>query len=72
MENCRPISLMNNISKIITKNLEIRLAPRMNELVSQAENAFIKRRCIVDNFLYVQRVIQLLYKKKTHALFHQT
>lgn len=38
-------------------------------MVSQAQNAFIKRRCIHDNFLYVQRVIQLLHKKKQPALF---
>jgi len=41
----------------------------MNELVSQAQNAFIKKRCIHDNFLYVQRVIQFLHKKKQPALF---
>jgi hypothetical protein len=41
----------------------------MNKLVSYAQNAFIKRRCIHDNFLYAQRVIQLLHKKKQSALF---
>lgn len=65
----RPISLINSLSKIITKILASRLAPRMNELVSQAQNAFIKKRCIHDNFLYVQRVIQFLHKKKRPALF---
>ena len=49
----RPISLINSLTKIITKLLATRLAPRMNELVSQAQNAFIKKRCIHDNFLYV-------------------
>jgi hypothetical protein len=65
----RPISLINSLTKVITKILATRLAPRMNELVSHAQNAFIKRRCIHDNFLYVQRVIQLLHKKKQSALF---
>ena len=41
----------------------------MNSLVSNAQNAFIKKRCIHDNFIYVQRVIQLLHKKKKSALF---
>jgi hypothetical protein len=41
----------------------------MNELVSGAQNAFIKKRCIHDNFIYSQRVIQLLHQKKKLALF---
>ena len=41
----------------------------MKSLVSNAQNAFIKKRCIHDNFIYVQRVIQLLHKKKKLALF---
>jgi hypothetical protein len=48
----RPISLINSVAKIITKVLANRLAPHMNELVSHAQNAFIKKRCIHDNFLY--------------------
>jgi retron-type reverse transcriptase len=41
----------------------------MNELVSSAQNAFIKKRCIHDNFIYSQRVIQLLHQKRRLALF---
>ena len=41
----------------------------MKSLVSNAQNAFIKKRCIHDNFIYAQRVIQLLHKKKKSALF---
>lgn len=65
----RPISLINSVAKIITKLLANRLAPHMNELVSHAQNAFIKKRCIHDNFLYAQRVIQLLHPKKKQAFF---
>lgn len=64
-----PISLINSLMKIITKLLATRLAPHMNELVSQAQNTFIKKQCIHDNFLYVQRVIQFLHKRKRPALF---
>jgi hypothetical protein len=60
----RPISLINSVVKIITKILANRLAPHMNSLVSNAQNAFIKKRCIHDNFIYAQRVIQLLKKKR--------
>lgn len=65
----RPISLINSVVKIITKLLANRLAPHMNALVSSAQNAFIKKRCIHDNFIYAQRVIQLLHKKKKPVLF---
>jgi hypothetical protein len=65
----RPISLINNIAKIITKLLANRLAPHMNDLASNAQNAFIKKRCVHDNFIYTQRVIQLLHKKRKPALF---
>ena len=65
----RPISLINSMVKIITKMLANRLAPHLNELVSHAQNAFIRKRCIHDNFIYVQRVIQLLHKNKKPTLF---
>ena len=41
----------------------------LNDLVSTAQNVFIKKRCIHDNFIYEQRVIQLLHKKRKSALF---
>jgi hypothetical protein len=41
----------------------------MNDLVSTAQNAFIKKRCIHDNFIYAQRVIQMLHRKGKPALF---
>src|ERR1041384_2198359 len=42
----RPISLIHGIAKIIAKVLSMRLAPHMNDLVSNAQSAFIKRRSI--------------------------
>jgi hypothetical protein len=65
----RPISLINSLAKIITKILADRLAPRLNELVSGCQNAFIQKRCIHDNFLYVQNVIKALHKAKRPSLF---
>jgi hypothetical protein len=65
----RPISLINSLAKIITKILEDRLAPRLNEIVSGCQNAFIKKRCIHDNFVYVQSVIKALHKAKRPTLF---
>ena len=39
----RPISLIHFIAKIISKVMSNRLAPHMNDLVSQAQSAFIKK-----------------------------
>jgi hypothetical protein len=69
MADYRPISLINSITKIITKLLATR--SHTNQLVSQAQNAFIKKRYIHDNFLYVQTVIQMLHKKKTAGSIYQ-
>jgi hypothetical protein len=63
IDRFRPISLINSFMKIITKIMANRLAPRMNEIISSAQNAFIQNRSIHDNFLYVQRVIMKLHKK---------
>ena len=49
----RPISLVHSIAKIFSKVLANRLAPRLNSLVSNCQSAFIKKRSIHDNFLYV-------------------
>jgi hypothetical protein len=65
----RPISLINSLAKIITKILAGRLAPKLNKLVSTSQNAFIKNRCIHDNFVYVQNVIKALHKAKRPSLF---
>jgi hypothetical protein len=65
----RPISLIHSIAKIFSKLLANRLAPHLNSLVSNCQSAFIKKRSIHDNFLYVQGAIRKLHKQKTPALF---
>jgi hypothetical protein len=65
----RPISLINSMVKTITKLLANRLTPHMKLIGVNRHNAFIKKRCIHDNFVYMQRVIQLLHKRKKPALF---
>jgi hypothetical protein len=52
----RPISLIHAVAKIITKILALRLAPFMNDLISPCQSAFIKKRSIHDNFLYVRNL----------------
>ena len=53
----RPISLIHSFIKIITKTLALRLALRMNELVSPCQSAFIQKRSIHENFLAVRSTL---------------
>uniref|UniRef100_A0A8R7VIM3 Reverse transcriptase domain-containing protein n=1 Tax=Triticum urartu TaxID=4572 RepID=A0A8R7VIM3_TRIUA len=64
----RPISLIHAIAKIIAKVLSLRLAPHMDELVSNAQSAFIKGRSIHENFMYVRNFARRLHKRRTSAL----
>jgi mannosylglycoprotein endo-beta-mannosidase len=63
-----PISLIHAIAKLISKMMATRLAPHMNKLVSNAQSAFIKKRSIHDNFLYVRNLARKMHKSKTPTL----
>jgi hypothetical protein len=65
----RPISLMHSLAKIFSKVLTNRLAPHLPEMVSSNQSAFVKKRCIHDNFVLVQSLIRELHWKKTCTLF---
>ena len=60
----RPITMIHSLAKLVSKILALRLAPRMNDLISPNQNAFIRGRSIHDNFKYVQRAVVLLRKKR--------
>src|SRR6266540_3587553 len=40
-----------------------RLAPLLNRMVSQNQSAFIRGRCIHDNFILVQQTLRLLHRQ---------
>ncbi|WVZ78989.1 LOW QUALITY PROTEIN: hypothetical protein U9M48_026623, partial [Paspalum notatum var. saurae] len=65
----RPISLIHSVCKLLTKVLSTRLAPKLNDLISRNQSAFIKSRCIHDNFRTVQLTCKLLHRRKVPALF---
>jgi hypothetical protein len=65
----RPISLIHSFIKLFAKLLANRLALLLNSLVSNCQSAFIKKRSIHDNFLYVQATVRKLHKLKTPTLF---
>lgn len=60
----RPISLVHSFAKLVTKIMASRLSKKLNMLVAQNQSAYIKGRCIHDNFLLVQQMAKLLHKKR--------
>jgi hypothetical protein len=65
----RPVSLMHSILKILCKLLANRLAPELDKLISRNQSAFIKKRSIQDNFLYVKNVIRDAHCKNSPTAF---
>jgi hypothetical protein len=68
ISNYRPISLIHIIPKIIVKAMARCLGPKMNDLISRCQSAFIKSRCIHDNFMYVRNVARRLHRIRLPAL----
>ncbi|WVZ52762.1 hypothetical protein U9M48_003790, partial [Paspalum notatum var. saurae] len=65
----RPICLVHSFAKLVTKIMSNRLAPHLSTLVSSNQNAFIRGRCIHNNFMMVQQTIRLLHRKRVPSLF---
>jgi hypothetical protein len=68
LSDFRPISLVHSFALLLTKVLARRLAPWMTELVDDNQFAFIRGRCIQDNFLLVQESARALHTKKEASL----
>lgn len=67
-KDSRPISLINSFAKLIAKTLSIRLSQHIGRLISNSQSAFIKRRCIQDNFMYVRNLARAYHRTETPAL----
>lgn len=65
----RPISLIHSFAKLVAKILASRLAPHLDSLVAANQSAFIRGRCIHDNYMLVQQTIKLLQQKKVPSIF---
>jgi mannosylglycoprotein endo-beta-mannosidase len=63
----RPISLIHSFGKLFTKVLALRLGNYIDGLVASAQSAFIKKRCIQDNYVYVRGLARHYHKTKTPA-----
>jgi hypothetical protein len=64
----RPISLIHSFAKLMSKIMSNRLQPRLDELISPCQSAFIAGRSIQDNFLYVQNLAKYYHRNNTPAL----
>jgi hypothetical protein len=65
----RSIRLVHNFAKNLSKLLANRLAPELNHMISINQTIFYQKRCIHDNFMYVQQVVKDLHKKKISSIF---
>jgi hypothetical protein len=68
VKDFRPISLIHSFAKIVTKILANRLASRLPEIVSANQSAFIKGRCIHDNFILVQQTAKAIQKHRVSRI----
>jgi hypothetical protein len=68
VKDFRPISLIHSFAKIVSKVLALRLQPIIDGLISTSQSAFIKKRCIQDNFLYIRNLARAYHHTKTPAL----
>ncbi|XP_010236490.1 uncharacterized protein LOC104584074 [Brachypodium distachyon] len=63
-----PISLIHSFAKLFAKVLARRLTPLIGDLISHAQSAFLKTRCIHDNFLFVRNTARALHRAKKPTL----
>lgn len=63
----RPISLIHSFAKLFTKVLALRLSHYIDDLIVPGQSAFIKKRCIQDNFVYVRGLARHYHRTKTPA-----
>jgi hypothetical protein len=60
----RPISLVHSFAKLFSKMVANRLRPRLGELVSMNQSAFIKKRSLHDNFVMVRKVARKINMRR--------
>ncbi|XP_055962278.1 uncharacterized protein LOC126687456 [Mercurialis annua] len=64
INDCRPISLVNGMYKLLSKCLSIRLAPLLPSVISDYQHAFIKGRSIMDCAMIANELVHLASKRK--------
>lgn len=67
-KNWRPITMLNNDYKILSKALANRMLKVMDHIISEEQSGFMKGRFIGDNILTLQTVIDYLHHTGQEAL----
>uniref|UniRef100_A0A453K790 Reverse transcriptase domain-containing protein n=1 Tax=Aegilops tauschii subsp. strangulata TaxID=200361 RepID=A0A453K790_AEGTS len=62
LNDYQPISLIHLVAKIFAKVLSLRLAPKLDGLVSRSQNVFIAGRSLHDNLILVKQSARLLHQ----------
>jgi hypothetical protein len=60
----RPISLVHSFAKLFSKVVANRLRLRLGDIVSTNQSAFVKHRCLHDNFVLVRQVARRINEKR--------
>ncbi|KAM0922259.1 hypothetical protein ACQ4PT_006220 [Festuca glaucescens] len=68
VKDFHPISLIHSVAKLVAKVLSSRLAARMPELVGPQQSAFIRGRCLHDNFQLVHHTARKLHALKRDSI----
>ncbi|KAM0829175.1 hypothetical protein ACQ4PT_067046 [Festuca glaucescens] len=64
----RPISLIHGIAKWVAKVLANRIAPVLPQMVGAHHSAFVRGRCLHDNFMMVQGTARKLHSSSIPAV----
>ena len=64
----RPISLIHSVAKLISKVLASRHSAALEGVISPAQTAFQRGKCIHDSFQFVQGCVRMLHREKKQAL----
>ncbi|WVZ63203.1 hypothetical protein U9M48_012854 [Paspalum notatum var. saurae] len=63
VKDYRPISLLYNFTKLVTKLRATRLTPFLGHMVSENQSKFICGTCIYENFLLMQQMVCFLHRQ---------
>ena len=63
VKHFRPISLIGSVAKLIAKVLSMRLAAVIPQIISPAQSAFQKGKCIHDSYLFVQGCVKSRHRR---------
>jgi hypothetical protein len=65
VKDYQSISLIHSFTKIMTKAMANRLATKLLALISPCQSAFVKGRCIHDNFIFMQQIANALHHQNS-------